>query len=71
MSEKSRLVDLLLCWFLGLLGAHRFYEGKISTGLLYLFTGGLFGIGALVDLILIIAGKAKDSKGLLIEEWTK
>ena len=52
--EKNKWVAFLLCFFLGYLGAHRFYEGKIGTGLLWLFTGGLLGIGWLVDLIIIL-----------------
>lgn len=52
-GEKNKWVVFLLCLFLGVFGAHRFYERKIWTGLLYLFTGGLFGIGVLVDLIRI------------------
>ena len=32
-SVKSRKADLLLCYFLGFFGAHRFYEGKIVTGI--------------------------------------
>lgn len=57
---RSQTVALLLCLFLGVLGAHRFYVGKIGTGLLYLFTGGLFGIGWIVDLILIVSGSFRD-----------
>ena len=44
-------IELLLCFFLGGFGAHKFYRKKIGMGLLYLVTGGLFGIGWLVDLI--------------------
>lgn len=70
VSSKSRLIDLLLCIFLGGIGAHRFYEGKIGTGILYLFTAGLFGIGTLVDLIMIIVGSAKDKTGAMITNWS-
>ncbi|KGE73874.1 TM2 domain-containing protein [Spirochaeta lutea] len=62
-SPKSRLAALLLCFFLGYLGIHRFYVGKTGTGLLYLFTGGLFGIGWLVDLVFIILGMFTDGDG--------
>ncbi len=51
---KSKWVALLLCLFLGGLGAHKFYEGKIGMGILYLFTAGLFGIGALIDFIMLL-----------------
>lgn len=40
-------------WLIGLSGLHRLYNGKIGTGLLWLFTGGLLGIGQVVDLLLI------------------
>ena len=63
VSPKSRAVAALLCFFLGFLGAHRFYVGKIGTGILWLFTGGIFGIGSLIDFILIICGSFSDSKG--------
>ena len=53
-SPKNKWVALVLCFFLGWLGVHRFYENKIGTGLLYFFTGGLFGIGVLVDFFIIL-----------------
>ena len=68
-SSKSRLAALLLCFFLGLLGIHRFYVGKIGTGVLYLLTGGLFGIGAFVDFIVILVGSFKDEEGLTVSKW--
>lgn len=69
MSEKSRTVDALLCFFLGGLGIHRFYEGKIGTGILWLCTAGLCGIGWIVDFIMILCGKGKDKNGLPITKW--
>lgn len=48
-KEKNKWIAFFLCWFLGYLGAHKFYEGKIGMGILYLFTLGLFGIGWFID----------------------
>ena len=50
---KSKLVAFLLWFFLGGLSMHRFYLGKIGSGILYLFTGQLFGIGWIIDLFLL------------------
>lgn len=62
-SEKNWLTTLLLCIFLGGLGVHRFYAGKIGTGILQLITVGGCGIWTLVDLIMIITGSFKDKDG--------
>ena len=48
---KNKWVSFFLCLFLGGFGVHKFYEGRVLLGVLYLFTGGLFGIGIIVDLI--------------------
>jgi len=53
-------------FFLGRLGIHRFYMGKIGTGILWLLTGGILGIGTIVDFIVMLCGKAKDKQGLLL-----
>jgi len=68
-SKKSRTVALLLCLFLGEFGAHRFYAGYNGLGILYFFTLGLLGIGALVDFIFIICGTYKDSQGKPLTNW--
>ena len=68
-SDKKRLVVLLFCIFLGFLGVHRFYVGKVGTGVLWLFTVGLLGMGILYDFILIVAGEFKDSSGRKIVVW--
>jgi Predicted membrane protein len=52
--EKNKWVSVLLCLFLGVVGGHKFYEGKIGMGILYLLTAGLFGIGCLIDLISLL-----------------
>mgnify|MGYP001472040674 FL=1 len=56
VSEKKLLPAFLLCFFLGFLGAHRFYVGKTGTGILWLITLGIGGIGVLVDLIIMLLG---------------
>ncbi len=53
-KQKNKWVALLLCFFLGFLGAHKFYEGKVGMGILYIFTGGLFGIGVIIDFITLL-----------------
>ena len=60
---KSRLAAALLCLFFGVLGFHRFYVGKIGTGLIWFFTGGFFVIGWFLDLIFIILGFFRDKAG--------
>ncbi len=52
---KNKWVSLLLCIFLGFFGAHKFYEGKIGMGIIYLFTGGLFCIGLIIDFFALLA----------------
>lgn len=50
----NKWVAFLLCLFLGYFGAHKFYEGKAGIGVLYLFTGGLCGIGWIIDCIILL-----------------
>lgn len=69
-SCKLRLVAFLLCFFLGGLGVHRFYVGKVGTGILQIITFGGFGLWVLIDLIMILVGAFKDSEGDVLTEWT-
>lgn len=67
-SSKSWIAAVLLCFFLGNLGVHRFYVGKVGTGILWLLTFGLFGIGSVVDFIVILCGGFKDKSGAPVKD---
>lgn len=67
VSPKNRLIDLLLCIFFGVIGVHKFYEGKIGLGIVYLLTGGIFGFGVVVSFFSILFGNPLDSEGLPIK----
>ena len=69
VSPLSRLAALLLCLFVGALGVHRFYVGKIGTGVAMIFTLGGLGIWALVDLIMIAVGSFTDANGKYVLDW--
>ena len=70
ISPKSRLAAALLAWFLGVLGIHRFYVGKVGTGILMLVTLGGLGIWALIDFIVILVGSFKDKEGRRLINWS-
>jgi hypothetical protein len=69
VSPKSRLATSLLAWYLGWLGVHRFYLGKIGTGILMLVTFGGLGIWTIIDFIVAVTGNMKDKDGRPIEKW--
>lgn len=62
-SDKDWIATLLLCFFLGGLGVHRFYVGKVGTGILQLITVGGCGIWTLIDFIIIAVGNFTDADG--------
>lgn len=69
ISDRSRLTALLLCIFLGIFGVHRFYVGRMGTGILWLLTGGLFGVGVVYDLAIIASGEFEDADGFRVADW--
>lgn len=69
VSPFSRLAALLLCFFLGWLGVHRFYVGKVGTGVAMVFTLGGLGIWTLIDFIMIIVGGFTDANGKYVLDW--
>ena len=71
VETKDWMTTFLLCLFCGGLGIHRYYVGKIGTGILYTLTLGLFGIGYLVDFIKILCGKFTDKNGNYIQRAKK
>lgn len=69
VSGKSRLAALLFCLFLGGLGVHRFYVGKVGTGVAMIFTLGGLGIWMLIDFIMIVVGSFTDVDGKYVLDW--
>ena len=70
MSEKKILPAAILCFFLGCFGIHRFYVGKIGTGVLQILTLGGIGIWALIDFVMIVIGSFTDKEGNKLTQWT-
>ena len=72
VSPKSRTIVALIAFFFGSLGIHRFYVGKVGTGILQILLTCCFGLGciwALIDLIIILCGNFTDKAGLRITSW--
>lgn len=53
-QPKNKWTAFFLCLFLGIFGIHKFYEGKVLLGIVYFFTMGLFTVGVVVDLIVLL-----------------
>lgn len=66
-SPKSYVATILLCFFLGTLGIHRFYVGKIGTGILMLITAGGLGIWQIIDFVVAVVGNFRDKQGRYIK----
>ncbi len=67
ISDKGFVPAILLCFFLGVLGVHRFWVGKYLTGILMLLTLGGLGIWSLIDFIIIVTGNFTDAQGRKIK----
>lgn len=65
-SVKSYISTLLLALFLGYVGAHRFYAGKVGTGILFFLSLGFFGIGWFIDVFTVAFGNFTDKTGQFI-----
>jgi hypothetical protein len=68
-SDKSRGIAFILALVLGVFGAHRFYVGKVGTGLLMVVTIGGLGIWYLYDVIMVASGSFKDAEGRRLLNW--
>ncbi len=68
-SDKNRLLVLLLSFFFGVFGAHRFYVGKTGTAIVQLLTIGGLGIWSFIDFLIILFGEFTDADGFKIKDW--
>ena len=75
-SSRKILPAFLLAWFVGVFGIHRFYAGRVGSGIAMLvLTITIFGIfitaiWSLVDLIILACGSFRDGDGVVMKEWT-
>lgn len=69
ISDKSKTIALLLCYFFGGIGLHYFYVGRVGRGILYVCTLGILGIGYFVDIVKICNNKFKDKNGAVLRKW--
>lgn len=65
-SSRNRWIAFLFCVFGGWVGLHRFYTGRVAGGIVFLLTGGVFGIGVFVDAMAILFGSFRDRQGCLL-----
>ena len=70
-SDRSRAVALTLGALIGPLGAHRYYVGKIGTGIMQTCTAGGLGLWWLYDMILVLFGSFRDADGRRVKYWTE
>lgn len=69
-SRRKILPALVLCMLFGFFGTHRFYVGKVGTGILQMLTLGGFGLWVLFDAVVLILGKFRDAEGAPLKDWT-
>ncbi|MGL4758012.1 MAG: TM2 domain-containing protein [Patescibacteria group bacterium] len=65
-STRSRLVTFLLALFFGVFGVHRLYTGHVLLAVLYLCSGGVFLLGVIYDILLLIFGNYRDIEGKIV-----
>ena len=70
LSRRKILPALLLCLVFGLFGTHRFYVGKVGTGILQMLTLGGLGFWVIFDAILLVLGRFVDVEGAQLRDWT-
>ncbi|AUM14444.1 TM2 domain-containing protein [Ketobacter alkanivorans] len=68
-SRRKILPALLLCLVFGFFGTHRFYTGKVGTGILQMLTLGGLGLWVLIDAVILISGKFRDAEGAPLKDW--
>lgn len=68
-SSRSRSVALVLCSLGGIFGLHRFYTGRVESGIWMAVSMGGVGFWWLYDMIMLIAGEFRDGDGLPLREW--